>query len=155
MTWNSITVQPLLTLQPSGFRQPGHKNHSCQSHRTCGQQRFPSPCPGKGSPGITFHVRAQVVAHFAQDEVDVLLRGDGVRGDVRGAVRGPCDRHLLPGQEEDHSAVAGGRVQQPHVVRAEREEGPGSQQEQGGQHQGSDPAPQQPGKDWHTTAVLR
>lgn len=53
-------------------------------------------------------------------------------GDIRGAVRGPCDGHLLPGQEEDDSAIAGGRVQQPHVVRAGREEGPGSEREWGG-----------------------
>lgn len=68
----------------------------------------------------TFHVRAEVMSDLAQDEVDVLLPGDGVGRHVGGCVCCPGDSHFLPGQEEDDTPIAGGRIQKPHVVRAAR-----------------------------------
>ena len=70
------------------------------------------------SLSLTFHVRAEVVADLFEDEVDVLLGGNGVGGDVGGRVGGPGDGHLLPWQEEDDSPITGGGVQKAHVVRA-------------------------------------
>lgn len=58
----------------------------------------------------TDNVRAQVVADLPQDEVDVILSGDGVGCHAGGRVGGTSDGHLLPGQEEDDTAVAGCRV---------------------------------------------
>lgn len=142
-----VTMVVVLTSAP-GFTEP---DPSCSHTRAAGSSSAHPACPAcpprEGSP-FTFHVCSQVVAHFAQDEVDVLLGGDGVGRDIRGAVRGPCDCHLLPGQEEDHSAIAGGWIQQPHVVRAEREEG------QGGDTWGLSCTPG-PGKERDTTPVLR
>ena len=68
-------------------------------------------------PRPTLHIRAEVVAHLCQDEVDVLLRGDGMSRHAGGRVSRPGDGHLLPGQEEDDTPIAGGGVQQTHVVR--------------------------------------
>lgn len=70
--------------------------------------------------GRTFHVGAEVMPDLAQDEVDVLLHGDGVGRHVGGRVRCPGDGHFLPGQEEDDTPIAGGGIQEPHVVRAAR-----------------------------------
>lgn len=85
MMWNSSTVQLMLTPHPTGSRHPEHHSHSCQSHKSCRQQQCPRlgylqppALPRAGFPGVTFHFGAQVVAHFAEDEVDVLLGGDGV-----------------------------------------------------------------------------
>lgn len=68
----------------------------------------------------TFHVRAEVMSDLAQDEVDVLLHGDGVGRHVGGCVCCPGDSHFLPGQEEDDTPIAGGGIQKPHVVWAAR-----------------------------------
>lgn len=64
----------------------------------------------------TFYVRAEVVAHLPQDEVDVVLPRDWVGRHVGGCVGRSCDGHLLPGQEEDDTSVTGGRIEQTHVV---------------------------------------
>lgn len=71
----------------------------------------------------TNHIGAQVVADLPEDEVDVILSGDGVGRHTGGGVCGAGDGHLLPGQEEDDTAVAGGRVQQAHVVWADESKG--------------------------------
>lgn len=74
---------------------------------------------------FTFNIDAKVVPHFVQNEVYVFFCWYRMGSNIGGAVCGPCDSHLLPRQEENHSAVAGGRVKQTHVVRAEIKKGHG------------------------------
>lgn len=59
---------------------------------------------------ITFYIRAEVIADFVQDKVDVLLHRDGMGCDFSGRVCRAGDSHLLPGQEEYDTAVTGGGV---------------------------------------------
>ncbi len=59
---------------------------------------------------ITFYFRAEVIAYFAQDKVDVILQWDGMCCDFSGRVCRAGDSHLLPGQEEYDTAITGGGV---------------------------------------------
>ncbi len=59
---------------------------------------------------ITFYVRAEVIAYFVQDKVDVILHWDGMGCDFSGRVCRASDSHLLPGQEENDTAITGGGV---------------------------------------------
>lgn len=69
------------------------------------------PFKRKGTgKAITFYIRAEVIADFVQDKVDVLLHRDGMGCDFSGRVCRASDSHLLPGQEEYDTAITGGGV---------------------------------------------
>lgn len=130
---------PVLQNPPSAPRETG-LSWRCSTSSSC--TAADSAAPSQGTPALarlTFHVHAKVVAHFVQNEVDIFFCGYGMGRDVGRAVCGPCNRHLLPRQEENHSAVTGGWVEQTHVIRAEIKEGRGSEAVR--HPQGSVPAP--------------
>lgn len=102
------------------------QEHSCQSLEELETDSTHSDwntavIPPSTTDTPTFNINTKVVAHFTQNEVDIFFCRYGMGGDISGAVCGPCNSHLLPGQEENHSAVTGGWVEQTHVFRAEKE----------------------------------
>lgn len=82
----------------------------------------PSHCKPR-TQGPTFNINTKVVAHFVQNEVYIFFCWYRMGRNISWAVRGACNSHLLPRQEENHSTITGGWVKQPHVVRAEIKKG--------------------------------
>lgn len=127
-------------LCPTSFRNTQmHKNHSYQSHnKTSDRQhllklkchRLISTFAGEKESWqrFTFNINTKVVAHFIQNEVYIFFCWYRMGSNISRAVCGPCNSHLLPWQEENHSTIAGGWVKQTHIVRAEIKKGHGSKQ---------------------------
>lgn len=65
----------------------------------------------------TFYIRAEIIADLPQDEVDVVLPWDWVGCHTSGGVGCSGDGHVLPRQEEDDTTIAGGWIEETHVVR--------------------------------------
>lgn len=122
--------------RPASFRNNQmHKNHSYQSHREteCTQTEMPQTHPHlprlkPSGQRFTFNISTKVVAHFIQNEIYIFLCWYGMGSNIGRAICGPCNSHLLPRQEENHSAIAGGWVKQTHMIRAEIKYGHGSKQ---------------------------
>ena len=72
---------------------------------------------GKNIAAANVDLWLQVVLHFLQDPLDLLLLCDWVGLDIAGRISRTGNGVSLPWQEENHTAVRGARVDQTHVGR--------------------------------------